>query len=79
MEASFGIDLTASALDRAGKLNYSGDEELIEWAKIHTPTDEVVVPYDTLESPPEGASSPETLSFFSVVMIHGNSSAETDH
>nr|CAB3445322.1 unnamed protein product [Digitaria exilis] len=33
----------------------SGDEELIEWAKIHTPTDEVVVPYDTLESPPEGA------------------------
>jgi hypothetical protein len=69
MEASFGIDLTASALDRAGKLNYSGDEELIEWAKIHTPTDEVV----------EGASSPETLSFFSVVMIHGNSSAETDH
>jgi len=58
MSASFGTDLTASALDRAGKFNYSGDEELIEWAKIHTPTDEVVVPYDTLESPPEGASSP---------------------
>lgn len=34
---------------------WSGDEEHIEWAKIHTPTDEVVVPYDTLESPPEGA------------------------
>ncbi|WVZ78164.1 hypothetical protein U9M48_025921 [Paspalum notatum var. saurae] len=35
----------------------SGDEELIEWAKILTPTDEVVVPYDTLEAPPEDAKS----------------------
>ncbi|RLN06918.1 hypothetical protein C2845_PM11G12510 [Panicum miliaceum] len=58
---SFGIDLTASALDRAGKLNYSGDEELIEWAKIHTPTDEVVVPYDTLESPPEDIEATKKL------------------
>jgi hypothetical protein len=33
----------------------SGDEERIEWAKIRTPTDEVVVPYDALESPPEGS------------------------
>jgi hypothetical protein len=34
--------------------NRSGDEELIKWAKIHKPTDEVVVSYNTLESPPEG-------------------------
>jgi hypothetical protein len=33
----------------------SGDEEHIEWPKIHTPTDEVVVPYDTIDAPPEGA------------------------
>ncbi|PWZ23433.1 UTP--glucose-1-phosphate uridylyltransferase [Zea mays] len=39
----------------------SGDEEHIEWAKIHTPTDEVVVPYDTLESPPEGTEATKKL------------------
>ncbi|CAN6227038.1 unnamed protein product [Urochloa humidicola] len=39
----------------------SGDEELIEWAKIHTPTDEVVVPYDTLESPPEDIEATKKL------------------
>ena len=32
----------------------SGEAEQIEWSKIQTPTDEVVVPYDTLASPPEG-------------------------
>lgn len=32
----------------------SGEAEQIEWSKIQTPTDEVVVPYDTLAPPPEG-------------------------
>jgi UTP--glucose-1-phosphate uridylyltransferase len=32
----------------------SGEADQIEWNKIQTPTDEVVVPYDTLASPPEG-------------------------
>uniref|UniRef100_A0A8R7QQH3 Uncharacterized protein n=1 Tax=Triticum urartu TaxID=4572 RepID=A0A8R7QQH3_TRIUA len=33
----------------------SGEAEQIEWSKIQTPTDEVVVPYDTLAPPPEGS------------------------
>lgn len=32
----------------------SGEAEQIEWSKIQTPTDEVVVPYDILASPTEG-------------------------
>jgi len=32
----------------------SGEAQQVEWSKIQTPTDEVVVPYDTLESTPEG-------------------------
>ncbi|KAI4978997.1 hypothetical protein ZWY2020_015750 [Hordeum vulgare] len=39
----------------------SGDEEHIEWGKIHTPTDEVVVPYDTLEAPPEDLAATKAL------------------
>ncbi|XP_037417127.1 UTP--glucose-1-phosphate uridylyltransferase-like [Triticum dicoccoides] len=31
----------------------SGEAEQIEWSKIQTPTDKVVVPYDTLAPPPE--------------------------
>jgi UTP--glucose-1-phosphate uridylyltransferase len=31
----------------------SGEAQQIEWSKIQTPTDEVVVPYDTLTPPPE--------------------------
>ncbi len=34
----------------------SGEAEQIEWSKIQTPTDEVVVPYDTLSAAPEGTS-----------------------
>jgi hypothetical protein len=45
----------------------SGDEEHIEWAKIHTPTDEVVVPYDTLEASPEGDNLHILL--FSLILI----------
>lgn len=33
----------------------SGEAEQIEWSKIQTPTDEVVVPYDTLAPAPEGS------------------------
>jgi len=32
----------------------SSEEEKIEWEKIKTPTDEVVVPYDTLAALGEG-------------------------
>uniref|UniRef100_A0A0D9YLD1 UTP--glucose-1-phosphate uridylyltransferase n=1 Tax=Oryza glumipatula TaxID=40148 RepID=A0A0D9YLD1_9ORYZ len=39
----------------------SGEEEHVEWAKIHTPTDEVVVPYDTLEAPPEDLEETKKL------------------
>jgi hypothetical protein len=54
----------------------SGDEEHIEWPKIHTPTDEVVVPYDTLDAPPEGvchdgttsSSSSSSLSYYSATI-----------
>ncbi|KAM0887446.1 hypothetical protein ACQ4PT_029023 [Festuca glaucescens] len=39
----------------------SGDEEHIEWPKIHTPTDEVVVPYDTIDAPPEDLEATKAL------------------
>ncbi|CAL9115388.1 unnamed protein product, partial [Musa textilis] len=39
----------------------SGEAEQIEWSKIQTPTDEVVVPYDTLASPPEDIEATKTL------------------
>ncbi|RRT74731.1 hypothetical protein B296_00010233 [Ensete ventricosum] len=39
----------------------SGEAEQIEWSKIQTPTDEVVVPYDTLASPPEDIEATKKL------------------
>ncbi|CAD5183362.1 UTP--glucose-1-phosphate uridylyltransferase-like [Musa acuminata AAA Group] len=39
----------------------SGEAEQIEWSKIQTPTDEVVVPYDTLASHPEDIEATKTL------------------
>ena len=35
----------------------SGEAQHVEWSKIQTPTDEVVVPYDTLAPTPEGNES----------------------
>lgn len=45
----------------------SGEAEQIEWSKIQTPTDEVVVPYDTLASPPEGMIASSDLILVSSV------------
>lgn len=45
----------------------SGEAEQIEWSKIQTPTDEVVVPYDTLASPPEGTITRSDLILVSAV------------
>ncbi|CAM8924691.1 unnamed protein product [Rhodiola kirilowii] len=39
----------------------SGEAQHIEWSKIKTPTDEVVVPYDTLSSVPEDPSETKRL------------------
>ncbi|PWZ15648.1 UTP--glucose-1-phosphate uridylyltransferase [Zea mays] len=39
----------------------SGEAEQIEWSKIQTPTDEVVVPYDTVASPPEDLEETKKL------------------
>uniref|UniRef100_A0A0D9VBD5 UTP--glucose-1-phosphate uridylyltransferase n=1 Tax=Leersia perrieri TaxID=77586 RepID=A0A0D9VBD5_9ORYZ len=39
----------------------SGEEEHVEWGKIHTPTDEVVVPYDALEAAPEDIEETKKL------------------
>ncbi|CAN6218661.1 unnamed protein product [Urochloa humidicola] len=39
----------------------SGEAEQIEWSKIQTPTDEVVVPYDTLATPPEDLDETKKL------------------
>ncbi|KAM0942148.1 putative UTP--glucose-1-phosphate uridylyltransferase [Dioscorea sansibarensis] len=39
----------------------SGEAEQIEWSKIQTPTDEVVVPYDTLAPPPEDLEATKKL------------------
>lgn len=35
----------------------SGEAQHVEWSKIQTPTDEVVVPYDTLAPTPDGNES----------------------
>jgi hypothetical protein len=47
----------------------SGDEEHIEWPKIHTPTDEVVVPYDTIDAPPEGVCRDGMTIFLFTIML----------
>nr|TKR99985.1 UDP-glucose pyrophosphorylase [Populus alba] len=39
----------------------SGEAQQVEWSKIQTPTDEVVVPYDTLESTPEDPEETKML------------------
>ncbi|KAJ6809870.1 UTP--glucose-1-phosphate uridylyltransferase [Iris pallida] len=39
----------------------SGEEERIEWSKIRTPTDEVVVPYDALAPAPEDIAETKKL------------------
>ncbi|KAL6844929.1 hypothetical protein ACP4OV_025588 [Aristida adscensionis] len=39
----------------------SGEAEQIEWSKIQTPTDEVVVPYDTLAPTPEDLEATKKL------------------
>ncbi|KAL9355195.1 hypothetical protein Peur_053165 [Populus x canadensis] len=39
----------------------SGEAQHVEWSKIQTPTDEVVVPYDTLESTPEDPEETKIL------------------
>ncbi|KAG9442532.1 hypothetical protein H6P81_018386 [Aristolochia fimbriata] len=39
----------------------SGDAQQIEWSKIQTPTDEVVVPYDSIAPPPEDLTEMKKL------------------
>ncbi|ONK64229.1 uncharacterized protein A4U43_C07F23470 [Asparagus officinalis] len=39
----------------------SGEAQQIEWSKIKTPTDEVVVPYETLAPPPEDVEATKKL------------------
>ncbi|KAH9613723.1 hypothetical protein KSS87_004339 [Heliosperma pusillum] len=39
----------------------SGEAEHVEWSKINTPTDDIVVPYDTLATPPEDAEKTREL------------------
>ncbi|XP_028768767.1 UTP--glucose-1-phosphate uridylyltransferase [Neltuma alba] len=39
----------------------SGEAQHVEWSKIQTPTDEVVVPYDSLTPPPDGSSDIKNL------------------
>ncbi|CAA6673438.1 unnamed protein product [Spirodela intermedia] len=39
----------------------SGEAQEIEWSKIQTPTEEVVVPYDSLRPPPEDIESTKQL------------------
>ncbi|KAM0057393.1 putative UTP--glucose-1-phosphate uridylyltransferase [Helianthus debilis subsp. tardiflorus] len=39
----------------------SGEAEHVEWSKIQTPTDKIVVPYDTLSAVPEDAAETKSL------------------
>ncbi|KAJ6364458.1 hypothetical protein OIU76_029416 [Salix suchowensis] len=47
--------------------NHSGEAQQVEWSKIQTPTDEVVVPYDSLESTPEYME--ETKKLFNKLVV----------
>ena len=38
-------------------IRFSGEAQYVEWSKIQTPTDEVVVPYESLVPPPDGNKS----------------------
>ncbi|KAK1305416.1 UTP--glucose-1-phosphate uridylyltransferase [Acorus calamus] len=50
----------------------SGEAEHIEWSKIKTPTDEVVVPYNTLAQPPEdSAQIRKLLDKLAVLKLNG--------
>nr|GEU31632.1 UTP--glucose-1-phosphate uridylyltransferase [Tanacetum cinerariifolium] len=39
----------------------SGEAQHVEWSKIQTPTDKIVVPYDTLSAVPEDAAQTKSL------------------
>ncbi|KAJ0507171.1 putative UTP--glucose-1-phosphate uridylyltransferase [Helianthus annuus] len=39
----------------------SGEAQHVEWSKIQTPTDKIVVPYDTLSNVPEDAGETKSL------------------
>lgn len=43
-------------------LFFSGEAQEIEWSEIQTPTEEVVVPFDSLRPPPEGTFHSTCLS-----------------
>ncbi|KAF7816300.1 UTP--glucose-1-phosphate uridylyltransferase [Senna tora] len=52
--------------EKAGFVNLvarylSGEAQHVEWSKIQTPTDEVVVPYETLAPPPDGSAEIKNL------------------
>ncbi|KAJ8444172.1 hypothetical protein Cgig2_030992 [Carnegiea gigantea] len=39
----------------------SGEAQHVDWSKIQTPTDDIVIPYDVLASPPEDAAKTREL------------------
>lgn len=43
-------------LNSTNACNSGTEATHVEWSKIQTPTDEVVVPYDTLAPTPEGSN-----------------------
>ncbi|KAJ6766775.1 hypothetical protein OIU79_022690 [Salix purpurea] len=47
--------------------NHGGEVRQVEWSKIQTPTDEAVVPYDSLESTPEYME--ETKKLFNKLVV----------
>ncbi|CAO2833137.1 unnamed protein product [Amaranthus hypochondriacus] len=50
----------------------SGEAQHVDWSKIKTPTDDVVVPYETLASPPEDeAKTKELLDKLVVLKLNG--------
>lgn len=47
--------VAAFVFNDCGICVFSGEAEHVEWSKIQTPTDEVVVPYDSLAPLSEGS------------------------
>ncbi|KAB5560808.1 hypothetical protein DKX38_005765 [Salix brachista] len=60
------LDLSSSSIAII-VLSVIGEAQQVEWSKIQTPTDEVVVPYDSLESTPEYME--ETKKLFNKLVV----------
>lgn len=54
-------------------LRWSGEAQHVEWSKIQTPTDEIVVPYDSMPPVPTGIDNLYNIVMTCIEMLITNS------